>query len=51
MIKNIQFFDQTEGIELNENNKSLLNDKLRQLTKDFNERLIKLSLQNHLLTA
>lgn len=50
-IKNIQFFDQTEGIELNENNKMLLNDKLNALTQDFNERLVKLSLQNHLMNA
>ena len=28
-----------------------MNDKLSKLVKDFNDRLIKLSLQNHLLCA
>jgi hypothetical protein len=51
LIKNVQFFDQTEGIDLTPKNKELLNDKLQKLAKDFNERLIKLSLQNHLLSA
>lgn len=51
LIKNVQFFDQTEGIDLTATNKELLNDKLQKLAKDFNERLIKLSLQNHLLSA
>ena len=51
LIKNIQLFDSTEGIDLGNTNKELLNDKIQRLARDFNERLIKLSLQNHLLRA
>lgn len=51
IIKNVQFFDQTEGLELTNHDKELLNSKMKKITDAYNERLVKMAIQVHFLSA
>ena len=51
IMRDVRFFDATDGLELNEEVKELLNYKLYKNFKEFNERIIKISIRNALMSA
>ena len=51
IMRDVRFFDATDGLELNDEVKDLLNNKLYKNFKEFNERLIKISIRNALMSA
>ena len=51
IMRDVRFFDATDGLELNDEVKEVLNHKLYKNFKDFNERLIKISIRNVLMSA
>ena len=51
IMRDVRFFDATDGLELNDEIKELLNYKLYKNFKEFNERLIKISIRNALMSA
>jgi chromosomal replication initiation ATPase DnaA len=51
IMRDVRFFDGTEGLELSDEVRELLNNKLYRNFKEFNERLIKLSIRNALMSA
>lgn len=51
IMRDVRFFDATDGLELNDEVKELLNYKLYKNFKEFNERIIKISIRNALMSA
>jgi len=51
IMRDVRFFDATDGLELSDEIKELLNYKLYKNFKEFNERLIKISIRNALMSA
>jgi hypothetical protein len=51
IMRDVRFFDAADGLELNDEVKEVLNHKLYKNFKEFNERLIKISIRNVLMSA
>ncbi len=51
IMRDVRFFDATDGLELNDEVKELLNYKLYKNFKELNERIIKISIRNALMSA
>lgn len=51
IMRDVRFFDPTDGLEMSDEIRELLNNKLYKNFKEFNERLIKLSIRNALMSA
>ena len=51
MLRTTKIFDQLDGLELTTKQVEMLEAKIKDMAMEYNERLLKLSIQNRLLSA